>query len=488
MDVNPLPPDNKRSGHVLILSSVVFASFMWKLDSTIVNISLPTITGYFQTSTAVVSRIILAYLLASTTTLLFFGKLGDRIGHRRVFFWGYIIFTWSSLMCGVSWDIHSLVFFRFIQGAGCAMLVTSAYAIIPLFVPRQKIGSAFGLMSTSLALGLAIGAPVGALILSHLSWQWIFLINIPFGIAAILVTKKTMGKGKDPQLKAPTNETGFDWTGVLLSMLGLSLFVYTINDAQSYGWGSPLLFTLLIVSIILLVLFVWREKHHSAPMLDLRIFQNKRFMLAAIAMFFGFFLLGGNFFLLPFYLELAKGMGTSTVGYLFMMYAFVVIIAAPFAGWLSDRVNPSLICTAAMFSGTLCCLFFALRLQTPGILSATVFMIWMAFSMSLFASPNSSQAMQFAPSELQGVASGLFNMINTLGQMLGVLAFEAIFSHIIPEGKILLTTGSSGGSHEVSLLFKGFRGVYFFAGFVCLLSMAFSFALLIAGKRKKSLP
>ena len=485
MDTHKPLPDDKRPGHVLILSSVVFASFMWKLDSTIVNISLPTITKYFQTNTAVVSRIILAYLLASTTTLLFFGRLGDRIGHRRVFFWGYIIFTWSSLLCGVSWDIHSLVFFRFVQGAGCAMLVTSAYAIIPLFVPKKKIGSAFGLMSTSLALGLAIGAPVGALILTHLSWQWIFLINIPFGITAILVTKKAMGGSGEPQVKPPAEKSGFDWTGVLLSMLGLSLFVYAVNNAQNYGWGSPLLVVLLIVSIILLVLFVWREKRCKAPMLDLRIFKNKRFMLAAIAMFFGFFLLGGNFFLLPFYLELAKGIDTSTVGYLFMMYAFVVFVAAPFAGWLSDRITPGLLCTAAMFSGTLCCLVFALTLQTPGIVSATVFMVWMAFSMSFFASPNNSQAMQCAPSELQGVASGLFNMINTLGQMLGVLAFEAVFSQIIPEGKVILAAGGSGGGHEASLLFRGFRGVYFFAGFVCLLSMAFSFTLLIAGRRNK---
>jgi len=110
-------------------------------------------------------------------------------------------------------------------------------------------------------------------------------------------------------------------------------------------------------------------------------------------------------------------------------------------------------------------------------------MAWMAFSMSLFASPNSSQAMQCAPPELQGVASGLFNMINTLGQMLGVLAFEAVFSQIIPEGKVILT--GSGGGHEAALLFKGFRGVYIFAGFVCLLSMAFSFALLIAGRKNK---
>ncbi len=270
-----------------------------------------------------------------------------------------------------------------------------------------------------------------------------------------------------------------------MSMLGLSLFVYAVNNAQNYGWGSPLLVVLLIVSIILLVLFVWREKRCKAPMLDLRIFKNKRFMLAAIAMFFGFFLLGGNFFLLPFYLELAKGIDTSTVGYLFMMYAFVVFVAAPFAGWLSDRITPGLLCTAAMFSGTLCCLVFALTLQTPGIVSATVFMVWMAFSMSFFASPNNSQAMQCAPSELQGVASGLFNMINTLGQMLGVLAFEAVFSQIIPEGKVILAAGGSGGGHEASLLFRGFRGVYFFAGFVCLLSMAFSFTLLIAGRRNK---
>ncbi|MFZ4572287.1 MAG: MFS transporter, partial [Bacteroidales bacterium] len=167
-----------KQSPTLILVSASLAMLMVKLDAFIVNISLPTIAQNFGCSRDIVSMVLLAYLVASTATLLLFGMLGDRLGLKKIFISGFILFTIGSLLCGMSTNIVLLIISRFIQGLGGSMLVANCLAIIGQFMPHDKIGSAYGILTTISSIGVSLGAPLGGLITYYASWHWIFLINV----------------------------------------------------------------------------------------------------------------------------------------------------------------------------------------------------------------------------------------------------------------------------------------------------------------------
>jgi EmrB/QacA subfamily drug resistance transporter len=289
-----------RSAQRWITISIAFAAFMSKLDSSIVNISLPAISQYFNVGTSDVSWVMLSYLLIQTNTMLITGKLGDIIGLKKIFVIGYIVFTIGSLLCGLSFNISMLIISRCLQGIGGAMIITSAFAAIPKYLPDTIIGSSFGIAATGAALGLIVGAPLGGFITGLLSWHWIFLINIPVGIVAIFVARKVIPEKKAVTHDADTRKKGFDVIGAGLSFFGLLALTYGLNRGQELGWGSASIMGLFAASCALFVAFYWREKRSSNPLMDLGLFRNHNFMFANIAAFKAFMVMSGvNFLTVP---------------------------------------------------------------------------------------------------------------------------------------------------------------------------------------------
>ena len=307
---------NPEKRYAWIVISVAFASFMARLNSYTVNISLPTIAQYFGVSTGEVSRIIMAYLLIITSTLLLFGRLSDRIGLKKLFVAGYIIFVMGSFFCGLSRNIHMLVGFRCLQGLGGAMLLATSFAIISKFIPADRLGWAFGITSTSSALGVATGAPVGGLVTGYLSWHWVFFINIPVGIAAIFIAMRMIPD--DSIVKSADAQKGqkesFDIPGAVFSFIGLVALFYAMNTGRKLGWTSPVILFSIAVAIVFLLAFIVREKRCSAPLLNLSFFRNPAFTFALLATFTAFMLITGNAFLLPFYLQVLKGLSAPQTG------------------------------------------------------------------------------------------------------------------------------------------------------------------------------
>ena len=467
----PTQPE-QTSAYRWIVLTVTFGAFMSKLDSYIVNISLPTIAGRFNVSTGEVSWIVLIYLLVSTSTLLLFGKLGDRFGLRRVFFLGYLLFTLGSLLCGLSMSLDMLIASRFIQGAGCAMLVAIAFAVIPKFLPQEINGWAFGMAATGAALGIAIGAPVGGIITGFLSWRWVFLVNVPFGIFAMYAVAKYLpDEGERPS--RVLKKAGFDIIGAFLSFVGLSLLMYGLNTGREFGWMSTRISGAFIISFLFLAAFFIREMKCSEPLLDLSLFKSFQFKAAVSSTLFAYMLLSGNSFMLPFYLEIGKGLPTVTVGFVIMIYSIIYMAAGPFAGRISDKVRPSMLCAFAMLSAALCSFVFAFTLSGPGLLPVIVFLAWIALSFGFFISPNNNQVMRLAPPERQGAASGVFNTINSLGLTLGVCFFEMIMSRSLAADGSLPAAGTAAPA--------GFKNAYIFGGIVC--CVAFFFSLLVGRNR-----
>ncbi|MBA4417342.1 MAG: hypothetical protein C0392_05465 [Syntrophus sp. (in: bacteria)] len=466
-----------KSAQIWIVASVAFCSFMSRLNNYIINISLPTISQHFHVGTGESSRVVVAYLLIITSTLLLFGRLADKAGLKKVFILGYSLFTVGSFLSGISDNINVLVGFRCIQGIGSAMLLASGYAIISKFLPPNITGWAFGITSTSSALGVATGAPLGGIITAYFSWHWIFFINVPIGIIAIIIAAR-MIPGDGPRKQTPPSESrqSFDIPGAILSFLGLLVLLYALNTGKRLGWTSMQILLSFAASFFLLALFIWREKTCKDPLLDLAFFTDLRFNLTILATFMAYIFITGNAFLLPFYLECVQDLNTKETGMMLLAYSLVYVFLSSPAGRLADKTNPRTLCSIALLSGTLCVFTFAFTLKFHGLVPVFVFLVWLGLSFVLFFSPNNKQVMSFAIKGKQGSASGVFNTVMNLGMVFGVAIFEIVFSHSLPEH------ASDQVLHglPVDMLRHGFRNTYILGGLVC--AMALMFSLMVKQK------
>lgn len=481
--------DVKR--YFLIVLSVAFASFMVRLNNYTVNVSLPAIAEHFNVGTGQASRIVMSYLLIITSTLLLFGKLGDRTGLKKIFLCGYVIFVIGSLLCGFSDGIYTLIGSRVVQGIGGSMLLATSFAIISRFLPSDRTGWAFGITSTASALGVATGAPLGGIITGYLSWHWIFFINVPVGIVAILVAGRQIPKEPGPshassekqgaEKTGPHRKERFDLLGALLSFFGLSVLLYGFNMGKEFGWASPAIILCFTVSAMLLSLLILREKRFSSPLLDLAIFKNTGFTLALCATFMAYLLISGNAFIMPFYLKMTKGLNPQQIGMVLLVYSLIYVFMSSYAGRLADRVDPVRLCTIAMFFAAINTFVFSYTLSFQGLLFSLLFLVWMALSFVFFFSPNNKQVMSYAPSNMHGIASGMFNTTTNLSMVIGVAIFEAAFSQFSGGASTKGIAMEPSGLQQAVLL-KGFSAAYVLGGLVC--AGAFIFSLLVRRRRR----
>jgi predicted MFS family arabinose efflux permease len=306
------------------------------------------------------------------------------------------------------------------------MLISSAYAIVPKFLPGEINGWAFGILSVGAALGIAVGAPVGGIVNQYLTWHWIFLINVPVGIIAIITSWKMIPAEKTEAGNFRLSE--FDIPGTLLSLAGFSLLLYGINIGHAAGWVSTKVLLPIILSTVLIASFCLWERKSRTPLLDFSIFRDKRFNYATISAFFGLAVLGGSTFVMPFYLELGKRLDSMESGFLLMTFSIGYIICAPIAGRLSDKLQPSLLSTVGMASLAFATFFFSRTLGYKGLIFPLIYLVWLSLSFAVFFSPNNSFVMSLPAEDKKGVASGCYNAAGVLGTALGVAIFETVFS------------------------------------------------------------
>jgi EmrB/QacA subfamily drug resistance transporter len=451
-----------------IVASAAFASFMVTLDEFIVGISLPAITQDFGIGTSQAAWVTIAYFLMVTSLLIPLGKVADRWGLKQLFILGYAIFLLGSLLCGIANSIGLLVAFRLLQGIGGAIMRVVAYAMVPKLLPLEVRGWGYGILSTASASGIMIGAPVGGLITSHLSWHWIFLVNIPIGLIAIAVVMKILPEDR-PRTSA---DWTFDLVGAIQSFVAICALTYALNSGNHLGWGSPLILTCLLGSAILLVLFIRRERSLADPLIDLHLFNHRGFLLGIAALFMTCLFMGGDGFLFPFFLQWEKGLEPAHAGLVILAYSAIYIPAAQFAGRLSDRVNPALLCGFAMLSATLACLMFVGTMGVSGLWWTVIYMLWAAVSCAMFISPCNKLVMSHAPEQRMGSASGILSTANQLSGVLGISLFEAIFSW--PGNHAGLTTLAVLNDRP-DLMTAGFQLAYVFALLVCAAAAGFSF-------------
>jgi len=408
-----------------IIYSIAFAGFMVMLDNYIVNISLPAISKSFNVGIDGVSWIVIVYLLILTSAIPFFGKLGDRIGLIKLFIAGYIVFISGSLLCGISSSLYMLIFSRFLQGLGGAVLYTVPSAIITRFLPPEKRGYSFGILATAAAVGFAMGAPLGGLITANFGWQWVFLINIPIGIFAIFIVLKKFPSENEISLVREK----FDIPGVFYCFFWLSTLMFSLNMGKKFGWTSATILVSFFTSFVFLFLFIRQENNFKFPLLNLKLFKIRGFTYPNFANFFVFMAANGTNFVLPFYLIYALGVSPEKAGLVLMAFPVINMIVGPLAGKASDRIISSrLLCIIGASISLIATIIFPFTMYFQGLWPVIMFLFITGFSLGIFLPPNNNQIMSAAPANSPGVASGILRTLTNLGSVIGVAIFEILFS------------------------------------------------------------
>ena len=453
-----------------ILLCAATAIFMSNLDISIVNIALPVISRHFNVSIGVVSRVVLVYFLILTSFLLGFGKLGDIKGFRKVFIAGFVIFISGSFLCGISRSINMLIAFRVIQAIGGSMLTALAPAIVSTLLPPNIRGRALGIVGTSGALGISLGPAIGGLVTSYLCWNWIFFINIPLGIVAIVIGSRVLpGKQVQPA------DSSFDVIGAILIFFALMTLLYGLNMGQEQGWTSWVILSSFILSIVFFTIFFLQEKKTSHPLLDLGLFRNWNFSMGTLASFFTLMVLNGMVFLFPFYLEIARKMTIDNAGFILVIPSAVMIFMGPVAGSLSDRIGSRWLCTIGMFLCAGAFLMFGLLHGSSSVLFIALSLAWFGFTAGMFMAPNSNLVMNEAPEGKQGVASSVMMLIRHGGGVLGICLFETVFSSSLPQKISIGNMSLAHPSISSPMLIEAFHNAFICGIFFCLAAAGFSF-------------
>ena len=450
----------------LTLTAVSFGLFMIMLDNTIVNVALPSIQDSLGLKVSELEWVVTGYALTFGALMLTGGKLADLFGRRFIFVLGLVIFTLASLACGLAGSAGVLIGARVVQGVGAALMNPATLSIITVTFPPRQRGTAIGIWAGVSALALAIGPLVGGLISQHVNWNWIFYINVPVGALAILAAFLFIDESRDT-----SHEQRPDIPGLFTSALGLFALSYGLIEANTYGWTSGRILAAFAIAGVSLVAFVLLEMRQRLPMLELSLFRNRGFAGANTVMLLVGLAMFGVFFYVSLYVQQVLGYSPTQAGASFLPWTMLIILLAPLAGRLSDRIGPRPLVGGGMIvlAGSL--LLFA-RLGTDatfwGLLPG---MILGGIGMSAAMAPVTAAAMSSVRPDKAGVGSAVLNSARQVGGSLGI----AIMGAIVVAGA---TSSLSSGAAPAEAFVNGFHHALETAAVIVLVGAVIAFTTL----------
>jgi EmrB/QacA subfamily drug resistance transporter len=403
------------------LAAVAVGLFMIMLDNTVVNVALPSIQGDLDISTSELEWVVNAYALTFGVLLLTGGKLADMFGRRAIFITGLVIFTAASLWCGLSGGAESLIAARTVQGVGAALMNPATLSIITATFPPRQRGMAIGIWAGVSALALAIGPLVGGLLTEKIDWSWIFFVNIPVGIAGVLAARIFIDETKDT-----SKEQRLDLPGLLTSGIGLFALTLALIETNDHAWGSAVVLSLLAVAIVALVAFVLLELRQRLPMLDMSLFRDRQFAGANTVMFMVGLAMFGIFFYNSLFLQRVLGYGAIKTGATFLPMTLLIILVAPMAGKLSDRIGPRWLMGGGMLLLTASLLLFGTLEADASWWDIVPGLVVGGFGMAITMAPTTAAAMGSVPVDKAGVGSAVINSMRQVGGSLGIAIMGAL--------------------------------------------------------------
>ncbi|WP_438319086.1 DHA2 family efflux MFS transporter permease subunit [Streptomyces sp. HUAS TT3] len=447
----------------LVLTSA--AGFMAALDNLVVTTALPAIREELGGGLEELEWTVNAYTLAFAVLLMFGAALGDRFGRRRLFMSGLAVFTGASAAAALSPGIDELIAARAVQGVGAAVMMPLTLTLLTAAVPAARRGTALGIFGAVSGLAVASGPLIGGTLTEHASWQWIFWLNVPVGLALIPLARLKLAESTAPNSR-------LDVPGTLLVSGGLFGIVYGLVNADSHGWTSAPVLTALIAGTALVGAFVHHGFRHPNPMLPMRLFRRRGFLginAASLLMYLGMF---GSIFLLSQFLQGVAGYSPTEAGVRMLPWTAMPMFVAPVAGILSDRIGGRPVVAAGLALQALGLGWFALVLSADVSYAAQLpALILSGIGMALYFAPASNVLMSTVSPADQGRASGANNALREVGGALGVAVLASVFSARGGYGSPQAFTDGT-----VPALWIGAAAV----------AVAAAFALLVPGKGKTS--
>jgi EmrB/QacA subfamily drug resistance transporter len=417
-----LNEDNRRWW---TLAAMCFALFMIMLDNTVVNVALPSIQDDLGASLSGLEWTVNAYTLTFAVLLVTGGRLGDIFGRRRMFLFGVVAFALSSAAIGLAPTQAWLVGMRALQGVGAAFMMPATLSIITNAFPPEERGKAIGTWAGVSGLALALGPVVGGALTEHVSWRAIFFLNLPMAAGAVAITLFAAHESRDE-----TVERTVDLPGIAAISTGLATLVLALVEGNTWGWGSPEVVALLVVSATGFGAFVAIELKSRAPMVDFGFFGARTFLGANAIAFIVSFSMLAVFFFMALYMQNLLGYDALEAGIRFLPTTVVIIVIAPIAGRLADRIGPRPLLVTGL-SMVAVALWLQSRIDVhSGYSDLLVPFMIMGAGIALTMSPMSTAAMNAVDTAKAGVASGILSMSRMVGGTFGVAAIGALFQSV----------------------------------------------------------
>ena len=394
-----------------VLTVTAFASFLTPFMGSAVNLALPSIGDEFSLNAVTLNWIISSYMLTTSILLLPAGRAGDILGRRRVFTAGLIIFTISMILLTFTPGIRWLIGVRILQGIGGALMFGTNMAILTSVFPPGERGRAMGINVTAVYVGLASGPFLGGLLTRYLGWRSIFAFLIPMGIISLILIRRKMKKEW-----AEAKGESFDWTGAVIYGVSIAALMYGFSKLPSAaGW------VITVSGLLLMPLFVIREKRAMHPLFDITLIsKNRVFAFSSLAALIHYAATSAIGFFLSLFLQYIKDLGPRDAGFVLMSWPLTMALISPAAGKLSDRHNPGVLASIGMAITSVALIILCFLNAGTSVALIVIVLVIMGAGFSLFSSPNSNAIMSSVEKRQLGNASGMLGTMRNVGQTLSM--------------------------------------------------------------------
>jgi DHA2 family multidrug resistance protein len=434
-----MPTDEKSSNwRWLVLGTVIFGTFLGRLDQTVVNLALPKIIGDFGISVSDAAWISTAYILANAVFVPVWGKLGDTAGRKRIYLIGFIGFIIASGLCAFAWNLSSMILFRIIQGFAVSADYPTAMAILAVtFTDMKERAQALGIWSAGFAVASVFGPLIGGPLIDNFNWRSVFFINIPLGIIGLFLAIKYIDESVGAK-----RSVKFDWWGSVALGAALAALTLVLDQGQTWGWLSAVSIACYISTVFFTILFIWIEQREPEPIINLKFFKIGTFINTLVNNFIVFMGLIGAIFLIPIFAETFLGYDATQTGYLFIPLAIALMVAAPIGGRLIGKVKPSYVIFASTFVSGLAMLLLARIDPRSTALQISIPMSILAFALGFGMAQRTNLVAVAVPQEDIGEASAILALVRNISGAFGVAIFSTLLQNTINNNVLAIAQNS----------------------------------------------